>query len=115
MQTNLFQAMMSGNKGLNSAVKHADTETPSWKDAAISYFHQYCETHLTVFPETVWRQYADLGLTKPAELRAYGEITRHAKREGWLSTEPCGNERRLLGHGTFGAVWKSLIYKGEAT
>ena len=111
---NLQFATNAGKAGLASAVQHSLIETPCWESAAKSYMHRYCETHATVFPETVWRGYAGMGHQEPAELRAYGHITKHAKRQGWLSAEPCGTELRVLGHGSYGPVWSSLIYKGAA-
>lgn len=112
--TQLSQAIAQGQLGLSNAVAHSDEDTPGWKNAAISFLHRYCETHETVFPESVWRQYAGMGFAEPAELRAYGALTKHAKKQKWLSDVSHGTQQRVHGHGSHGPVWLSLIYRGTA-
>ena len=108
---NLQTAIESGNTGLMCAVEHADEVSQTWKDKALYFFKCYCLTHEQIFPETVFRQYAGLGKEEPAALRAYGWVVRHAKEQKWIAADPCGAQRRVLGRGTYAAVWRSLLWK----
>lgn len=109
---NLSQAQSAGRAGIQSAYQHALFDTPDWDVAAKSFLHWYCETHAEVFIEDATRMYSGLGYAEPAESRAWGQIVRHGKKQGWLSSKPCGAKQRTLGHGSFGPTWASLIFRG---
>lgn len=101
-------ALAAARAGRDAALERVmERAGDEWKSGAVAWLAGYLRAHPTYFPDTDNRLYAD----QPEELRAWGGVTQHALRKGWIrrtdQTRP-----RTRGHCTPGTVYRSLLYRG---
>lgn len=107
---NLSEARQAGTAGLDLAYQRSLFETPDWATSAKEFFRWYCQNHWMVFVEDVSDMYAGLGMPLAANEKAWGQIVRHAAKEGWISRSIEVRARRK-GHGAPAPVWISQLRK----
>lgn len=94
-----------GLEGMERAAEHAGEE---WKRQAIAWLEGYLRTHASYFPDT-----DNQGGPQPVSPKAWGAVTRYALLKPWI--RPTGEYRpRTRGHGSPGAVYESLLFRGQA-
>ena len=92
----------------DAALEQVEANTPDgWQEAAVAWLAGFLLRHETYFPDTDNRACP----AQPPQLRAWGIITRHAIKAGWI--RPTEEFRpRTRGHCTPGRVYQSLIFQG---
>jgi len=91
--------------GLGRAVTKSG---PEWVKYAIEFLHQYAREHLEVFCDDIWLA----GLERPESPRAFGQVMKHAIREGWIVKHGEGRPSRQ-GNLSVRPVYRSTLWKSE--
>lgn len=91
----------------------SETAGIEWKEYAIAFLRYYCQTHMEVFVDNLWRD----GLKKPNSPRALGAVMQHAVKEGWLVEQKVNGcvlaRPSVRSNMQLKRVWRSTLCKQE--
>lgn len=99
------EATKQGIEGLAQSVGRSGSE---WVEYANDFVHTYLFHHSTLFCDDVWVA----GLERPASPRAFGQVMKNAKKQGWM-IESGEMRKTRQGHMTLRVVYDSLVFKGS--
>lgn len=106
--TTLQQAHAAGAQGMADALAHAERETPSWGDLALTWIERYARQNALFTPEECNAAAMAWGLTAPPDDRAWGQPYRRAVLAGLIERGTV-TYRRARGHGSVGVKWRSRV------
>jgi hypothetical protein len=101
-----------GHQGAELAASKADRVHGDWTAKALAAWHEYARAHETFTTEDVRLWCADTVPAAPDQ-RAWGSVARKAsQKNGWCEIIDITRAKNPKVHGSYTALYKSLIFAG---
>jgi len=103
-------ARAEADAGMRSALEHAESEFPDWRNVAMAYLRRYAEAHARFYGwEVVKTAALDKSFPAPANSKAWGSQIQKAARLGLIERVGAGPDPHR--HGNLIPLWQSKVYR----
>jgi hypothetical protein len=112
IQTDLFTATSLKEKGMQTAIDHADAVCPGWSDTAYKFFIEWLSQKKSGYPfmvEEVREAAAMAGIPEPPSKRAWGGLTAKARRNGHIVSIGAKPTKGKSAHNCYASVWVKTL------
>jgi len=112
IQTDLFTATSLKEKGMQTAIDHADAVCPGWSDTAYKFFIEWLSQKKSGYPfmvEEVREAAAMAGIPEPPSKRAWGSLTAKARRNGHIVSIGTRQVKNPKAHMANAGVWVKTL------
>lgn len=109
-QLTIFDEIQSAtlrDKGMESAVNHANNVHPNWGDRAYNYLMYFIRNNDRFMTEDVRRAAAEINFPDPPSQRAWGAVIIKAVKAGKIRRAGYAAVKNPKAHGTPASVWQT--------
>ena len=103
------KAIEKRNRGMRSAIRHANDDSPGWQSRAVEFVRQYAVNNAEFMAEAarIWSELR--GLPLPPTKKAWGPVMKQAEKENIVRA--AGAAPAASSNGSYKVKWRSLVYQ----